>query len=286
MQGKRKPPIFQISAFIILVLLIGAFFYVAQNEKSKVEADKILEPAKPLVKPTKTTSAENLTWPANQTINAAVLMYHHIGTLPEDADEIRKGLTVSLENFEAQMKYLKENGYVILTMKKMYALVAQGKLPAKVVILTFDDGYQDNYLYAEPVLEKYGFKATFNIITGKIGQGEYMTAEEVIALHKKGHELASHTVSHPSLEQLSGDALESELVESKSALEKMTSDKVITICYPAGKYDSEVEIAAKGAGYKMATTTAASKGTFFTSLPYEIPRYRINPTTRLDSLIK
>jgi len=287
MQEKRKYPIFQISVFAVLALLVIAFFYIAKNgNKPKEEAEEKLETAQISVEPTQTINPDNLTWPNNQTVSASILMYHHIGPLPQDADDIRRGLTVSSENFDSQMKYLKENGYNVLTMKEMYVLVAQSKLPEKAVILTFDDGYQDNYLYAEPVLENYGFKATFNIITDDIGQAEYMTPEEVIALSKKGHELASHTVSHPSLEQLSGDALMSELVDSKSALEKMTADKVITLCYPAGKYDAEVEAAAKSAGYKMAITTVASKGTFSTSRPYEISRYRINPTTQLDSLIK
>jgi len=159
-------------------------------------------------------------------------------------------------------------------------------MPVKAVILTFDDGYLDNYLYADPVLDSFSFKATFNIISGMVGDSEYMTEEEILALSKRGYEISSHTVSHPSLEQLSSNALNRELVDSKIALEKLTGEKVITLCYPAGKYNAEVEAAVKSAGYKMAITTEASKGTFSTSRPYEIPRYRINPTTQLDRLLK
>jgi len=231
-------------------------------------------------------SVNDLAWKEGQTIKAAILMYHHIGPLPEDADAIRQGLTVSLENFEAQMKFLKQNGYHVMTMKEMYILVAQEKLPPKTVVLTFDDGYKDNYLYAEPVLEENGFKATFNIITGKIGQDEYMTEPELVSLSNKGNELASHTVTHPALNQLTGATLQKELIDSKIELEKITGDTVITLCYPAGKYSAEVETDAKGDGYKTAVTTEASKGSFSTSRPYEIPRYRIGPATKLDSILK
>lgn len=287
MQQKSRFSTFQTITFAILAVLIIAFFYVAKNEnKPKEEAQSAPDLAQTSVEPTQTVDRSNLIWSKNQTVKAAILMYHHIGPLPSDADDIRRDLTVSLENFEQQMKYLKQNSFNVLTMKEMYGLVAEGKLPAKTVILTFDDGYQDNYLYAEPVLESYGFKATFNIITGDIGQTDYMTQEEITALLRQGNELASHTVSHPSLDQLTGAKLQAQLVDSKTELEKITGQKVITLCYPAGKYNAEVESDAKAAGYKMAITTEASKGTFSTSKPFEIPRYRINPTTNLSSLIK
>jgi len=289
---RRRASIFQIIVLIILIALLAIFFVVRGAPKGSADVNlqdgKSVQtsPVESQTENLRTVDRSNLVWPEDQTIKASILMYHHIGPLPQDADDIRRGLTVSLENFENQMKFLKQNKFNVITMKQMFGLVAEGKIPPKTVVLTFDDGYEDNYLYAEPVLDSFSFKATFNIITSDIGQDEYMTLEEIIALSKKGNELASHTVTHPSLETLSGEKLKSQLVDSKAELEKITGEKVLTLCYPAGKFNSEVEMAAKDAGYKMAVTTEASKGTFSTSKPYEIPRYRINPTTDLSSLLK
>ena len=287
-KSAKKVSPFQATVFIILAVLLVLFFVVGnkkiEQKENAISSESLTATAS--VEPAQTIDQSQLTWTSGETVAVAVLMYHHIGPLPSDADDIRKGLTVSQENFENQLKYLKQNQYNVMTIAQMYPLVAEGKLPAKTVILTFDDGYQDNYLYAEPLLRDYGFKGTFNIITSKIGQPEYMTEEEIVALDKMGHELSSHTVTHPDLATLTGAKLQTELVDSKKYLENLTGKPVVTLCYPAGKFSPEVEADAQVDGYKMAVTTEASQGTLLTSAPYEIPRYRINPTTNLSGLLK
>ncbi len=222
--------------------------------------------------------------PAGQTITASILMYHHIGPLPTDADEIRQGLTTSEDSFALQLIYLKENDYQVMTLAKMYELVALKKLPEKTVVLTFDDGYDDNYKYALPLLKKYNFHATFNILTGSIGKTEYMTEDQLKELVAAGNELGGHSISHPDLSKLEASELEKEVSESKKTLEQISGQPVVSFCYPAGKFSEEAEQAVKSAGYKLAVTTRPD-GQFSTDKPFELPRYRMNPNTNIKSYL-
>lgn len=223
-------------------------------------------------------------WPEDQTISAKILMYHHVGPLPDNADDIRRGLTVSAENFEAQLKYLKDNKYIVVTLKELYEMVGRLEETSRVVVLTFDDGYSDNFDYAWGVMQKYDVKGTFFIISGKIGQNEYLSEQQIKSLSSLGNEIGSHSINHPSMEKLSAEKARSELSDSKKALEELTGQSIISFCYPAGKYTDETKLLADEVGYKIAVTTQKGEP-FSTNEPFEIPRYRINPTTSLENLL-
>jgi len=231
------------------------------------------------------TLSDSLVWPEDQIVEAKVLMYHHVGPLPDNADDTRRGLTVSAENFESQLKYLKDNNYIISTLKELYEMISRGEDVSRVIVLTFDDGYSDNFDYAWDTMQKYDVKGTFFIISGKIGQNEYMSEQQIKNLSSFGNEIGSHTVNHPSMENLSPDQARSELSDSKNALEELSGQSIISFCYPAGKYTDETKLIADEVGYKIAVTTQKGKP-FSTNEPFEIPRYRINPTTNLESSFK
>ncbi len=100
---------------------------------------------------------------ANQSTSIPILLYHHVNYTDKDS------LSVTPENFEEQMKYLFENDYKTLFLDEFYSIIKQGrKIPAKSVIITFDDGYLDNWVYAYPILKKYKMKATIFVITSYI----------------------------------------------------------------------------------------------------------------------
>ena len=122
-------------------------------------------------------------------------------------------------------------------------------------MLTFDDGYVDNYEVAAPILEKYGFPATFYIITDKVGTPEYMTWDQVTDLDRQGMDIGSHTATHPDLTTLSAANLRRELSGSADTLKAQLGHPVYWLCYPAGKYDDDVLDYAREAGYLLATTT-------------------------------
>lgn len=278
-KGKRqnhKLKVKILGLLIVAAALAGlTWFYLTNREVSASVQDSST--------PT-TTAASQLKWPEGKTVTASILMYHHIGPLPSDADNIRQGLTTSEDSFVSQLEYLKKNDYQVMTLAKMYELVALNKLPEKAVVLTFDDGYDDNYKYALPLLNKYNFHATFNILTGSIGKDEYMTKDQLKELVAAGNELGGHSISHPDLSKLGDEKLEKEVSESKKVLEQISGQPVISFCYPAGKFSEEVEKTVKSAGYKLAVTTELG-GQFSTDRPFELPRYRMNPDTNIKKYL-
>lgn len=266
---------------IILIILGGATWLIWGVGGKEISASTANITPTPAVTE---TPAEEIKWPAGQTVTASILMYHHIGPLPADADETRHGLTTSEDSFALQLKYLKENDYQVMTLAKMYELVALKKLPEKTVVLTFDDGYDDNYKYALPLLKKHNFHGTFNILTGSIGKPEYMTKDQLKELAAAGNELGGHSISHPDLSKLAAAKLKKEVSESKKTLERISNQPVISFCYPAGKFSEEVVEIIKSTGYKLAVTTNPS-GQFSTDKPFELPRYRTGPDTDIKKYL-
>lgn len=280
---RKKIKNYQSLVFLSALIVVVLFCMLAKKAKAP---DSSLDGTKSTLSATvtATTDLNQLVWPEGTTLSAKILMYHHIGPLPDGADDIRKGLTVSTENFTRQLKYLKDNNYTVTTLAKMYEMVAKGEKTDKVIVLSFDDGYSDNFIYAWPAMKEYNLTGTFFIISGKIGQDEYMGETQVKELVSAGNEIGSHSVSHLSMDKLSGQKLKNEINFSKETLEKMTGERVVSFCYPSGKFSEEVKFDLKEAGYKMAVTTAKGRN-FSTDAPLEIPRYRINPTTNLETLL-
>lgn len=217
-------------------------------------------------------------------LKVPILMYHHVGDPPAGADKLRQGLTVSGADFTAQMDYLRQGGYQPVSMRQLFEALYYGvPLPAKPVLLTLDDGYLDNYTVAAPILEQYGFTATFYIISGMVGQPEYMSWEQVLDLERRGMEIGSHTVSHPDLSTLAAADLAAEVGNSAATLEGYLGHPVYWFCYPAGRFNVGVIEALKSAGYLLATTTAPGE-TQSSDAPFELPRYRVQPDTGVGGL--
>lgn len=215
-----------------------------------------------------------------------ILMYHYMGDVPSDqiGNKIREDLTVSAGNFEAQLKWLKEEGYTSVTLREAveaYGETPPAPLPERPVVLTFDDGYDDAYTVALPLLKKYGMTGTFGIITGKAGKPGYMTWEQIVKLNEAGMEIVAHTVSHLELPTLSDNVLASELENSRKILEKNLGHPVRDLVYPSGKYDERVMAAAKAAGYLSGRTTKRGVVTKDTN-SFELPVLRVHGNTTLE----
>lgn len=276
----NKAKFFYQSVFF-LILLLAVFLVMPQKTKENAPANTISADSATSPQTEETTVSQ-----AGRKLKVAVMMYHHIGALPENADNIRKGLTVSTEEFEEEVKFLSEAGYTIVSFAELDYLTQKNKVPEKTVVLTFDDGYDDNYSYAFPVLKKYNAKGTFFIISGKIGKEGYITEDQIKEMSTGGQEIGSHSVNHPSLEKYKGQSLTSELVKSKETLEKITSGAIISFCYPAGKYTGDTIKAVQDAGYKYAVTTKSSTGEIDLDNPFEISRYRISTGRNIEVLLK
>ena len=130
------------------------------------------------------------------------------------------------------MKYLHDNGYTPIYMNEN---PLEHKKP---VIITFDDGYADNYFSAYPILLKYNVKATIFIITGFVDTPGYLTSEQIRCMELISFQ--SHTVSHRKLTELSEEQIITELWESQVFLCRLTGKHVYALCYPVGKYNTRV----------------------------------------------
>jgi len=275
----------QILFLIILAAVIGLMILLWPKKSIAPEASSIGQYFTPSVTITPQQSGQ-IVAAKSEIAKASVFMYHHIGPLPEKADTIRKGLTVSSEEFESQVKYLTENGYKMMSLEKFDELRSNSQIPDKLAILTFDDGYDDNFVYALPILKKYNATGTFFIISSKIGKTEYMNEDQIKALVSAGNEIGSHTVNHLELDKLKGQSLEKEIAQSKADLEKVIGRPIISFCYPAGKYNDETVAKAKEVGYKYAVTTRSSTGAIDPNSLFEIPRYRISAGRNIEVLLK
>ena len=211
-----------------------------------------------------------------------ILMYHHIDIAGPTADAIRQDLSVRPVSFAAQMSYLARNGYHTLSVPDLVDHLATGKpLPQSPVVLTFDDGYLDNYTNAFPVLRDAGFTGTFFIITDFAGQGEYMSWDQAAEMAASGMDLESHTLDHPDLSVLPADRLSRQLTESRAILEKRLGKPVRYLSYPAGRYNGAVMRAAEQAGYLGAVTTMYGESHAWGS-QFELTRVRVRGTDNLD----
>jgi len=185
------------------------------------------------------------------TCKIPILMYHSIG--------YEKGnvLRVPKDKFYLEMKYLKENGFTSLSFDQLYNILSgTEKPPKKPILISFDDGYQDNYKNAYPILKELGLKATIFVITDCIDKNNsYITSKQIREMIKNGIDVESHTEKHYDLSNLSYNVQFQTLKKSREKLEYIEEKKIKYLSYPVGKYNKYTEKAAKDAGYIMAVTT-------------------------------
>ena len=164
-----------------------------------------------------------------------IFMYHSINDEPIGKEE---ELSVSVDDFESQLRYLRERGYESVFVKDMPKYDYEQRLMA----VTFDDGYEDVYTNAFPLLKKYEIKATLFMPTSLIGEEGYLDEDQLRELQNSGYvDVESHTVSHEDLSRLSTDEIENEFRESKRTLEDILDKTVNVIAYPGGYVNSDVE---------------------------------------------
>ncbi|MEP7335939.1 MAG: polysaccharide deacetylase family protein [Actinomycetota bacterium] len=193
-----------------------------------------------------------------RSIDVPILMYHRIDALDPSLPAITRRLTVDPRDFNAQMKWLVAHGYRTITQQQLFdALFGGRRLPAKPVMITFDDGYRNVFGKASPILDRLSLRATAYVIVGRISNGDpsFLTRGQLRALERRGVEIGSHTLTHRDLTSLSSSELRHELLESRLALERALGHPVQWLAYPYGAYDARVVRMARGAGYVLGVTT-------------------------------
>ena len=172
-------------------------------------------------------------------VQIPILMYHAVHVM-DPSEASNANLIVDPDLFEAQIKALSKAGYYFLTPEEAYKAFTENALPAKKVVwLTFDDGNEDFYTIAYPILKKYKAKATNNVITGfvKKGNAGNLTVKQMKEMMAHGMSFQSHTVNHPDLSATDKATQKVELTDSIDFLENKLNTKVNTIAYPSGRYN-------------------------------------------------
>lgn len=203
-----------------------------------------------------------------------IFMYHEIGT----SSNI---LYVSAENFRAQMKYLSDNGYHTATMSAAQEMLANKKIPAKTVVLTFDDGYASFYKQAWPIMKEFDFTGTVYVVTEFLDRSNYLTWEETKTLTNAGIEIGSHTKHHLDLKAISIDDQKLEISNSKKLLEEKLNISVKSFCYPSGAHSEITPQLVKEAGYTSAVIVSYGLATPEDN-QFLIPRVRVHGWTNLN----
>jgi peptidoglycan/xylan/chitin deacetylase (PgdA/CDA1 family) len=202
-----------------------------------------------------------------------VLVYHKISKpdllFTKNKKNNSKKYSVQNDVFEAQMKYIVEDGYTPITMQEAIYDKDHAALPFKPIVVTFDDGWRSQFESAVPVLVKLHILATFYIYTGVIGARAYMTWENLHDLVRLNMEIGDHTKSHPRLTKINPTRLYEELLQSKVVLERNLHVTVSNFAYPYGDYDASIIDAVKKYGYISARTSHHATSDDFSDL-YQI----------------
>lgn len=204
-----------------------------------------------------------------------ILMYHEIGY--EGGS-----FSVTPENFAKQMEYLKDGGYDVISLNQLVEGIKSGRVfKRNKVVITFDDGYENNFKYAYPVLKKMKFPATIFIISGfmdkapKEGEKEFLRWAEVKEMSENGISFGSHTASHIYLGDVTDEnAAAGEIAGSKKMIEEKIGSNAGYFCYPSGGFNDMVKAMVKSAGYKGACTTNRGFVDFNRDV-YELKRVKV-----------
>jgi len=216
-----------------------------------------------------------------------VLMYHLIGDPPPG--EPYPGLFVSVSDFTAQMQALKDGGWRPITAAELGADIAADRpVPGRSIVLTFDDGNVDNYTAAFPILEAFGFRATFYMVAA--GGGRRMTPSELATMARAGMEIANHTLNHRSVSRLSRANLDVQVAGAELRIERELAalgvvTMVRTFAYPAGHVSATAMAYLASRGYTVAFTEGPGVVRIGSTDPLRAPRLRVSRFTTLRGFV-
>jgi peptidoglycan/xylan/chitin deacetylase (PgdA/CDA1 family) len=177
--------------------------------------------------------------------------------------------------FEAQLQLLRAAGYRSTTLAAIReALDQHAPLPARQVVLTFDDSYADHYTIVFPLLRQYGFAATFFVVTSSVGTRDHLTASQIREMAQAGMDIESHGVHHIDFSRLSVDDARRELLQSRKTIEGWTGHPVTFFAYPAGRYSVALAHLLDTLGYRGALTERPGFVTL-NSQPFTLERIRV-----------
>lgn len=208
-----------------------------------------------------------------------VLMYHNI--LDTELAQKDKRI-VTTKTFKQQMHFFKVNNYNVISLEEFARyLKKKEKVPKNTVVITFDDGYLDNYENAYPILKKYGFPATIFVIANAISKPKFMAKEQIKEMSDSGLiTIGSHTLNHKHLPSITdGNELRREIYDSKKKLEAILNKPVNCFSYPIGGFNKKIRDMVIDAGYTVAVSTSPGLR-YPNDDPFAVKRVRISENSK------
>ena len=231
-------------------------------------------PTLPTFKPTPRPTPEEF-----RLYHVPVLMYHRIIPTSEAGNSI-SGLVVSPETFSAQLKALSDAGWHSITMATLADYMETDRtIPDKTFVITFDDGWYDGYVYAFPIMRKYGFVGTFYVITSRINSADFLSTQELQTLEAAGNDIGNHTVNHTSLATVSVSQATQEVEKASEQIAAAIGHRPVSLAYPMGGITTAAAfVVSETPDMKLAVTeNSGNSETWFGR--YAMPRVRVLPTT-------
>jgi peptidoglycan/xylan/chitin deacetylase (PgdA/CDA1 family) len=250
--NSKKNLLFIMIIIMTLVIIFSIIFIInkatSDNKKAEILEENTTKEIEP---PTEKDRFEGLKL-TSENLGVTVLYYHAV-----DPDHPGEELYVSPTQLKEQLQLIKSLGYTSLTMDEVNDYIKNNKaIPEKSILITFDDGYTDNYTYAFPILKELDIKATIFVVTsGTDNDNYYVSSEQIKEMSDYGIDIESHTVNHVHLNTLSYEKQLEELKNSKSKIESITKKDVLSVAYPYGDYNEDTKKATIDAGYSIAFTT-------------------------------
>jgi peptidoglycan/xylan/chitin deacetylase (PgdA/CDA1 family) len=223
-----------------------------------------------------------------RTVRVPILMYHYLSTPPADANIYRRDLSVAPELFAQHLERIQLEGYTTTSLYDLLLHLTQGAaLPPHPVILTFDDGYRDNYEYAFPLLVKHRMQATFFVVTDFIDEqrSEYLTWDMVREMYSAGMSIESHGRNHASLQDRDDDYLIWQALGSLETIQFELGVRPHFVSYPAGEYDQRTIDIFRSAHFWAGLTTKQGATHTGDDL-FQLHRVRVRGSTTPDELAR
>ena len=190
------------------------------------------------------TSTATWVYTAAGKVTVPILLYHHVADVTP-----ANRYYVGVQAFDEQMALLQAWGYTTITPAKLVDVLLNGReLPARPIIITFDDGNMDVYENAFPIMQARGFVGAFYIVANRLESNGYLHAEHLQTLVAAGWEIGSHSMSHPDLTQ-NHDLVRNEILQSRLDLEEACGAAVTSFAYPLGMTDSYISTKVSEYGY-------------------------------------
>jgi len=212
-----------------------------------------------------------------------VLMYHYVRVNPDRRDRVGYALSVTPAAFHAQMDYLARNHFHTVSLAQAVSAVRDHRaLPARSIVLTFDDGYADFFTTAIPEMQRYGFTATDYVVPGLVGRPSFMTWSQVVQADRMGFTIAAHTMHHVPLARISRASAIAEMSQSKQVLEGMLGHPVTQFAYPYGSFNAFLAQRARLMGFQSSASTMPGAWHQSTEL-WWLHRQRVGGSTSLPA---